>query len=92
MMMSFWQRRLGPSQACPHVQCIHPKTRISRQGQGAVFPAFPTEDSHKPGSRNMPEQGAAGLEQDLAALLLRRQQDSQKRRRTNRDLNVFCNF
>lgn len=40
----------------------------------------------------MPEQGAAGLEQDLAALLLRQEQDSQKRRRTNHDLNMFCNF
>lgn len=35
----------GPS------QCSCPRTRVSRQGQGAAFPALSTQGSHEPGSR-----------------------------------------
>ncbi|NWJ05013.1 RN216 ligase, partial [Crypturellus undulatus] len=66
-------------------------------------PAFPGQGSHELGSSNVPEQGAAGQEQDLTALLIRETEarfpDVKKEYieelisiRNCYDLNVLCNF
>ncbi|XP_025938863.1 E3 ubiquitin-protein ligase RNF216 isoform X3 [Apteryx rowi] len=62
-----------PGPASP--QPAHPPEET--RGQQAAMdneqpgPAFPGQDSHELGSSNVPEQGAAGQDQDLTALLIR---------------------
>ncbi|XP_032930246.1 E3 ubiquitin-protein ligase RNF216 [Catharus ustulatus] len=66
-------------------------------------PAFPAQGSHELGSGDVPEQGAAGQEQDLTALLIRETEarfpDVKKEYieelillKNCYDLNVLCNF
>ncbi|EMP33058.1 hypothetical protein UY3_09780 [Chelonia mydas] len=62
-----------PGPASP--QPAHPPEEM--RGQWAAIdneqpgPAFPAQGSHEPGSGNVPEQGAAGQDEDLTALLIK---------------------
>ncbi|XP_054247134.1 E3 ubiquitin-protein ligase RNF216 [Indicator indicator] len=93
-----------PGPASP--QPAHPPEET---GQQAVTdneqpgPAFPAQDSHELGSSNVPEQGAAGEDQDLTVLLIRETEarfpDVKKEYieelisiKNCYDLNVLCNF
>nr|XP_013813117.1 PREDICTED: E3 ubiquitin-protein ligase RNF216 [Apteryx mantelli mantelli] len=94
-----------PGPASP--QPAHPPEET--RGQQAAMdneqpgPAFPGQDSHELGSSNVPEQGAAGQDQDLTALLIRETEarfpDVKKEYieeliniKNCYDLNVLCNF
>ncbi|XP_009319026.1 PREDICTED: E3 ubiquitin-protein ligase RNF216 isoform X1 [Pygoscelis adeliae] len=93
-----------PGPASP--QPAHPPEEM---GQHAAIdneqpgPAFPAQGSHELGSSNVPEQGAAGQDQDLTALLIRETEarfpDAKKEYieelisiKNCYDLNVLCNF
>ncbi|XP_075021462.1 E3 ubiquitin-protein ligase RNF216 isoform X2 [Calonectris borealis] len=93
-----------PGPASP--QPAHPPEET---GQQAVIdneqpgPAYPAQGSHELGSSNVPEQGAAGQDQDLTALLIRETEarfpDVKKEYieelisiKNCYDLNVLCNF
>ncbi|XP_051488341.1 E3 ubiquitin-protein ligase RNF216 [Apus apus] len=92
----------GPTSPQP----AHPP---EEKGQEAVTdneqpgPAFPAQGSHELASSNVPEQGAAGQDQDLTALLIRETEarfpDVKKEYieelisiKNCYDLNVLCNF
>uniref|UniRef100_A0A8C0GEL7 Ring finger protein 216 n=1 Tax=Chelonoidis abingdonii TaxID=106734 RepID=A0A8C0GEL7_CHEAB len=94
-----------PGPASP--QPAHPPEEI--RGQWAAIdneqpgPAFPAQGSHEPGSGNVPEQGAAGQDEDLTALLIKETEarfpDVRKEYveelihiKNCYDLNVLCNF
>ncbi|XP_010113624.1 PREDICTED: E3 ubiquitin-protein ligase RNF216 [Chlamydotis macqueenii] len=93
-----------PGPASP--QTAHPPEETSQQvviDNEQPGPAFPVQDSHELGSSNVPEQGAAGQEQDLTALLIRETEarfpDVRKEYieelisiKNCYDLNVLCNF
>ncbi|KAM9372566.1 E3 ubiquitin-protein ligase RNF216 [Phaethornis superciliosus] len=93
-----------PGPASP--QPAHPP---EERGQQAVTdneqpgPAFPAQDSQELASSNVPEQGAAGQDQDLTAMLIRETEarfpDVKKEYieelisiKNCYDLNVLCNF
>ncbi|XP_044835207.1 E3 ubiquitin-protein ligase RNF216 isoform X4 [Mauremys mutica] len=94
-----------PGPASP--QPAHPPEEM--RGQWAAIdneqpgPAFPAQGSHEPGSGNVPEQGAAGQDEDLTALLIKETEarfpDVRKEYveelihiKNCYDLNVLCNF
>uniref|UniRef100_A0A452J4D6 E3 ubiquitin-protein ligase RNF216 n=1 Tax=Gopherus agassizii TaxID=38772 RepID=A0A452J4D6_9SAUR len=94
-----------PGPASP--QPAHPPEEM--RGQWAAIdneqpgPAFPAQGSLEPGSGNVPEQGAAGQDEDLTALLIKETEarfpDVRKEYveelihiKNCYDLNVLCNF
>ncbi|XP_069726498.1 E3 ubiquitin-protein ligase RNF216 [Phaenicophaeus curvirostris] len=93
-----------PGPASP--QPAHPPEETGQQAavdNEQPGPVFPTQGSHELGSGDVPEQGAAGQEQDLAALLIRETEarfpDVTKEYieelisiKNCYDLNVLCNF
>ncbi|XP_010282043.1 PREDICTED: E3 ubiquitin-protein ligase RNF216, partial [Phaethon lepturus] len=93
-----------PGPASP--QLAHPPEETGQQAERdneEPGPAFPTQGSHELGSSNVPEQGAAGQDQDLTALLIRETEarfpDVKKEYieqliciKNCYDLNVLCNF
>ncbi|XP_027569010.2 E3 ubiquitin-protein ligase RNF216 [Pipra filicauda] len=93
-----------PGPASP--QPAHPPEETGQQGgrdNEQPGPAFPAQGSQELGSSNVPEQGAAGQEQDLTALLIRETEarfpDVKKEYieeliiiKNCYDLNVLCNF
>ncbi|NWT43740.1 RN216 ligase, partial [Chroicocephalus maculipennis] len=93
-----------PGPASP--QPAHPPEETSQQAaidNEQPGPAFPAQGSHELRSSNVPEQGAAGQDQDLTALLIRETEarfpDAKKEYieelisiKNCYDLNVLCNF
>ncbi|XP_068063260.1 E3 ubiquitin-protein ligase RNF216 [Anomalospiza imberbis] len=93
-----------PGPASP--QPAHPPEESGRQARRdneRPGPAFPAQGSQELGSGDVPEQGAAGQEQDLTALLIRETEarfpDVKKEYieeliiiKNCYDLNVLCNF
>ncbi|KAM6197096.1 E3 ubiquitin-protein ligase RNF216 [Sarcoramphus papa] len=93
-----------PGPASP--QPAHPPEETGQQAaidNEQPGPAFPAQGSHELGSSNVPEQGAAGQDQDLTALLIRETEarfpDVKKEYieelisiKNCYDLNVLCNF
>nr|XP_010303465.1 PREDICTED: E3 ubiquitin-protein ligase RNF216 [Balearica regulorum gibbericeps] len=93
-----------PGPASP--QLAHPPEETGQQAaidNEQPGPAFPAEGSHELGSSNVPEQDAAGQDQDLTALLIRETEarfpDVKKEYieelisiKNCYDLNVLCNF
>ncbi|KFO78902.1 E3 ubiquitin-protein ligase RNF216 [Cuculus canorus] len=93
-----------PGPASP--QPAHPPEETGQQAaidNEQPGPAFPTQGCHELGSGNAPEQGAAGQEQNLTALLIRETEarfpDVKKEYiedlisiKNCNDLNVLCNF
>ncbi|XP_041893028.1 E3 ubiquitin-protein ligase RNF216 [Corvus kubaryi] len=93
-----------PGRASP--QPAHPPEESGQQAgrdNEQPGPAFPAQGSHELGSGDVPEQGAAGQEQDLTALLIRETEarfpDVKKEYieeliiiKNCYDLNVLCNF
>ncbi|KAM6351168.1 E3 ubiquitin-protein ligase RNF216 isoform 1-T4 [Alca torda] len=93
-----------PGPASP--QPAHPPEETGQQAaidNEQPGPAFPVQGSHELGSSNVPEQGAAGQDQDLTALLIRETEarfpDAKKEYieelisiKNCYDLNVLCNF
>ncbi|XP_030085739.2 E3 ubiquitin-protein ligase RNF216 [Serinus canaria] len=93
-----------PGPASP--QPAHPPEESAQQAgrdNEQPGPAFPAQGSHQLGSGDVPEQGAAGQEQDLTALLIRETEarfpDVKKEYieeliliKNCYDLNVLCNF
>ncbi|KFO84426.1 E3 ubiquitin-protein ligase RNF216, partial [Buceros rhinoceros silvestris] len=93
-----------PGPASP--QPAHPPEETGQQvaiDNEQPGPAFPTQGSHELGSSNVPEQGAAGQDQDLTAMLIKETEarfpDVKKEYieelisiQNCYDLNVLCNF
>ncbi|XP_029857877.1 E3 ubiquitin-protein ligase RNF216 [Aquila chrysaetos chrysaetos] len=93
-----------PGPASP--QPAHPPEETGQQAaidNEQPGPAFPAQGSHEVGSSNVPEQGAAGQDQDPTALLIRETEarfpDVKKEYieelisiKNCYDLNVLCNF
>ncbi|XP_071427331.1 E3 ubiquitin-protein ligase RNF216 [Pithys albifrons albifrons] len=93
-----------PGPASP--QPAHPPEETGQQAgrdNEQPGPAFPAQGSQELGSSNVPEQGAAGQEQDLTALLIRETEARFPDVKTEYieeliiikncyDLNVLCNF
>ncbi|KFP67745.1 E3 ubiquitin-protein ligase RNF216 [Cariama cristata] len=93
-----------PGPASP--QLAHPPEETGQQAaidNEQPGPAFPAQGSHELGSSNVPEQGAAGQDQDLTALLIRETEarfpDVKQEYieelisiKNCYDLNVLCNF
>lgn len=94
-----------PGPASP--QPAHPPEEIRSQWAAIdneqPGPAFPAQGSHEPGSGNIPEQGAAGQDKDLTALLIKETEarfpdvkreyvEELIRIKNCYDLNVLCNF
>ncbi|XP_074960919.1 E3 ubiquitin-protein ligase RNF216 [Phalacrocorax aristotelis] len=93
-----------PGPASP--QPAHPPEETGQQAaidNEQPGPAFPAQGAHELASSNVPEQGAAGQDQDLTALLIRETEarfpDVQKEYieelisiKNCYDLNVLCNF
>lgn len=89
----------SPQPAHPPEESVQAAGRDNEQ----PGPAFPAQGSHELGSGDVPEQGAAGQEQDLTALLIRETEarfpDVKKEYieeliilKNCYDLNVLCNF
>uniref|UniRef100_A0A8C5IR46 E3 ubiquitin-protein ligase RNF216 n=1 Tax=Junco hyemalis TaxID=40217 RepID=A0A8C5IR46_JUNHY len=90
----------SPQPAHPPEESAQPAGTDSNEQPG---PAFPAQGSQELGSGDVPEQGAAGQEQDLTALLIRETEarfpDVKKEYieeliliKNCYDLNVLCNF
>ncbi|XP_035195436.1 E3 ubiquitin-protein ligase RNF216 [Oxyura jamaicensis] len=90
----------SPQPAHPPEETRGQQAAIDNEQPG---PAFPAQGSHELGSSDVPEQGAAGQDQDLTALLVRETEarfpDVKKEYieelinvKNCYDLNVLCNF
>lgn len=93
----------GPASPQPAHPPEEPRGQQAAIDNEQPGPAFPAQGSHELGSSDVPEQGAAGQDQDLTALLIRETEarfpDVKKEYieelinvKNCYDLNVLCNF